>query len=817
MPKILVIVESPGKIKQMQEILGNDYIIKATCGHIYDLPEKGMNVDIKNNFKPTYEIKSDKKNIVNELRNAVTKCSSVILATDKDPEGEFIAWSLKVLLKLDDPIRISFNSITKNELLNAIQKGGKIDYDKVHSQQARRVVDRLEGYELSDVVNKCVQWKSTAGRVQSIVTMIIVDREIEIKKFNESSGNASYYKCTGLWNLSDDESSDSDEEENSNEIESILYCDESDSDEEEKVDDSFAKFKVDKKNPPEKVIKFLKKCQDAKFKINSLKKTTEINSPSAPFNTLSLQKEAFTKFGFSPKTTMSYAQILYQKGLITYMRTDSISMSKEAMDKIKKYVIQTYGEKYYKFKIWKTKDSSAQEAHEAIRPTYITNVPDEMTLEAHLLKLYSLIWKKTIASQMSPAEFDVMKIKISSSKINPYYFLATHKTLTFPGYLKVYGRKAEKNELKIKEGQEIFMKKITMTQEWNKGPSRYTQSSLLSQLKKLGIGRPATYAKMIQIVQDRKYVKIDDIKGTEINGFVLSITPNNKKIKEEKKKIMYGQDKKKFIPTELGIKVNDFLTKNFKDVINYKFTANMETDLEKIRDGKKEWTNVVKSHYDLFSPQVCEILKDVKKYSTKEDDKNSRLLGTKDGAQIMATVGQYGPVVKKVVPDKKSVFAPIVEPLTLEDITLEDALKLFEYPKKLGKYEKKDVKLCKGKKGLFIKHDGENYSCDKELKLEDAIKFIKEQKKKKRIFKTDKMTYSVIEGKYGPCILVKKNKNKKGEFVSIPKNEDLNKLTLETVKKIVENKPKKKKWNKSWSNKTTKFKKTKQVKSKSAK
>jgi DNA topoisomerase-1 len=825
MSKTLVIVESPGKIKKIQEILGNGYIAKASFGHIYDLPEKGMNVDIENNFKPHYEVKYDKKKVVAELKAAVAKCSNVILATDDDAEGEFIAWSLMTVLKLKDPDRIVFGSITKKEILNAVKKGGKINYDKVHSQQARRIFDRLEGYELSDLVRKCVQHGGTAGRVQSIVTKIIVDRETEVEKFYKE-GSSSFYKVNGVWKLEEDSKDTLDsvlykrksKSKQKNDSESDTDSSSSDSEDNDNKDSSLggiAKIKVNSKtNPPEEIIEFLKKCQKSDFIIGDVYNKKKISQPSAPYNTLSLQQDAFNKHGFSMTSTMKLAQVLYEKGLITYMRTDSISLSKEAMDDVKDHVIEEYGKDYYRHKIWATKDKSAQEAHEAIRPTHIEKTPNDIKLDDSLKKLYSLIWKRTVGSQMTPAEFSVKHIEIISKNINPYYFLAKYERLIFDGYMILYesqsmkdGKKTDKTKYSnIKINDDIYMNKITATQEWSKSPARYTQASLLSQLKKLGIGRPATYAKMIQIVQDRNYVRIDDIKGTEIIGYVLSITADDKKIKEEKKKTMLGQEKKKFIPTDLGKMVNTFLTKNFDDVMDYKFTANMETELDAIRNGKKEWTKVLKKHYDLFSPQVKNILKNIKDH--KIVDQSSRVLGQDPDTEldIVATIAKYGPVVKKYITEKKCIYAPIKKPLTLETITMKDALKLFEYPKKLGKYLKKDVVLYRGEHGLYLKHAEANYSLTvkDDPDLDDAIEFIEEKKKlNAAFFENDKTSYSIRNGKFGHFIIVKEKKKKGKSFlVSVPEKTNIKDLTLESVQELVKNNPpNKNKWKKKTFNK----------------
>lgn len=558
MSKTLVIVESPGKIKKIQDILGNNYIVKASCGHVYDLPEKGMNIDVKNNFKPTYAIKSDKKNVVFDLKKVVSKCNNVILATDDDAEGEFIAWSLMKVLSLNDPDRIIFNSITKKEILNAVKNKGKINYDKVHSQQARRLFDRLEGYDLSDLARKCVQWGCTAGRVQSVVTRIVIDRENNIEAFYKK-GSDSFYKITGTWKL--------DEKDNDDVMDSILYkrnkkqdsdsdSDESFSEEEEDEDDkkndkqksdTIAKMK-DPSTPPEKIKQFLKKCQKEKFIIDNIYDKKKVSQPSAPYTTLTMQQDAFTKHGFSMSSTMKLAQTLYEKGLITYMRTDSVSLSKEAMDNIKDYVIDTHGKDYYRHKLWITKDKSAQEAHEAIRPTHIDKTPENVKLnEESLKKLYTLIWKRTVASQMSPAEFAVKYIEIVNELIDPYYFLAKYEKLIFDGYLILDNKKNNssnyKKYSKLKKKDKVYMDEIIATQEWSTAPSRYTQASLLSQLKKLGIGRPATYAKMIDIVQKRGYVIIDNVKGKEIQRYVLSISANKDGVKE--KKITQSLDKKK--------------------------------------------------------------------------------------------------------------------------------------------------------------------------------------------------------------------------------------------------------------------------------
>lgn len=792
MPKTLVIVESPAKISKLKSILGDKYEIQATYGHIYDLPPKGMNIDVNNDFKPTYEVIKEQKNkagkvtcqdktkVVKSLKFFASKCTKVILASDKDPEGEFIAWSLMKVLKLDEPERITFTEITKSEVLKAVEKGGKIDYDMVHSQQVRRMFDRLFGYDITKVIRK-LQHNSTGGRVQTIVARIIIDRENEIKKFYDD-GSDNYYKVSGKFGKNDlqatlfetKESKDSDSES---------------SDNDEELEGSVAKLCKNSKTT-DGIKKFLKKCQDTEFVVSSVFNKKRMEQPPPPFMTISLQQTAFNAYGLAPKDTMKLAQQLYEKGLITYMRTDSLSLSKESLDQCKKYICDKYDKDHYRFKIYQTRDKSAKEAHEAIRPTKISKHYDDLKLDGKLKSLYKLIWNRTVASQMAPAEYNVVNIQITSEDIPDYYFLSKIEQLKFAGFQALYNKEVDDSKVNLpKVGKVIEMNEIVATQEWSKPKARYTQSSLLSVLKKLKIGRPATYANMIQIVLDRNYAVIEDVKGTKIDGHVLTCTPDD--IKDKVKSVMIGAEKKRFVPTELGIKINTFMEKHFGDVLNYKLTADLERELDDIRNGEKKWKTVLKKYHKMYSPKVITLLNEMKDDKDNKFDENCRILGEHDGYEISATIAQYGPVVRKKV-KSKYVYAKIEKPFTVKTITLKDAIKLLKYPMTLGKHKKKDVVLMKGMYGLYITWNGSNYNVAdaKQPTLERAVEIIsaKEEKNEKEgvmKFEEGKITYLVRTGQFGPYVTVMTKGEKKGKNTGLPKDLDTKELTLEVLKDLI--------------------------------
>lgn len=785
----LVLLESPGKIKKIESILGKGYEAKASVGHIMDLDPKKMSIDIENNFEPEYIINFDKTKVVSNLKSAAKKANRILIATDEDREGEMIAWSIAHVLKIKKPERITFNSITKTELQKAIQNPRNINMNMVDAQKARRILDRIVGYKLSPLLDRHINQKNlSAGRVQSVVARLIIDRENEIKKFMSNEDVNSYFKFKGSF-IS-----------NGKTFISSLF------DLEAKQKDGSFKGNMSKIEDEDDARNFLNKCMKSKFVVENVFDKKRSQGPSPPFTTSTLQQEANRKLGFSGKRTMTAAQRLYEAGLITYMRTDSVNLSEEALDNIKKYVTDTYGNDYYRKVEYKAKTKNTQEAHEAVRPT------DVFTTEASggkigndEKKLYSLIWKRSVASQMKPAEFNVTSIQISISKDDKHFFMTNIENLTFPGYLAVYNiNNLEDNEddnenenddenknknIKIpKVGSEVKPQNISGKQEYQKPPGRYNQASLIDKLdpKNLNIGRPATYVTIIEKILERQYIKVGDVEGCEKESLQLSWDSPNDEIDEETKIVVLGKEKNKYIPTHLGILVTNFLIMNFPKIMDYKFTAHMEDKLDDIANGNLVWHKVLKEFYDEFNPLVIKIAGQ----KSEIDEKHTRLLGiNKDGHEIYATIAKYGPVVK-LMNKSKPTYAPIKEPLKLEDITLSEAMELFEYPKEIGKYEKKKVLLNRGQYGYYITWDKFRHSVENEdISLEDAVELIKsKQKKSLAFFNKDTKTYSVFDGPYGKYIAVVDTKTKKQFNVALPQNEDIDELTLDRVIEIISKK-----------------------------
>lgn len=771
MSKSLIIVESAGKIKKIQKFLGSGYIVKACFGHFRDLPSKDISVDIDNKFKPTYKI--TKQKIVNELKTALKKCSTVYLACDKDREGEAIAYHLVHVLKLKEYKRIVFTEITKSALLAAIKNAtDSIDKNMFYAQQARRVGDRVIGYKISPILWKCLLPNLSGGRVQSVVEKIIVDREREIEEFFKS-GTSSFFKTKGQFKSPIDENSV---------LESILY--------KGKV--------VSKVMDKDEIVIILGKIKDSIFKIKDIEEKESKRSPSAPFTTSTMQQEASSKCGMSPKITMSVAQKLYENGYITYMRTDSTSIAAEAMDEIKKYIIKTYSKKYYKKKIYKTKSKNAQEAHECIRPTDINNIDIDGTPKEK--KLYNLIWRRTVASQMAPAKINIMTIIVGISKLVKYSFRTSIETIIFDGFLKVYspnktiGKKSEPPKV----GTKLELKKATSVEEYNKPKPRYTEASLGKKIEDLGIGRPSTFASMITIVQTRLYAEVGDVEGVEREScnLVLDMLKKVPKIKETKKIVKIGQEKKKLIPTELGIMVTDYLSEHFPTLIDYSFTEKFEVQLDEISNGNKIWYNVLDDVYSQFKPKIEELnaLPNTNKSNIfKKDD---RVLGTDpiSGEEVIGTRGKYGPYVKM---GKKS--GPIKKPLTLKKITLEQALEILKYPYVVCKYDNKQVQLQKGRYGLYLKWNNKKITIpedisEEDLNVEKVSELIKDtQKNVIKELSNENNTYYILDGPYGPYVSWQKTKKRRTN-VKIPKiyePKDLNIGDIEDIIKKHYSKPKK--------------------------
>jgi len=814
MPKTLVIVESPGKIKKLESILGPNYVVLASVGHIMDLPVKSLSIDIKNNFTPFYAELENKKKVISDLKKALKLCSDVLLATDEDREGEMIAWSLAYMLGLKNPKRITFTSITKDEILKAVSNPRQIDLALVDAQKTRRLLDRIVGYEISPILWKSIGQSLSAGRVQSVVTRLIVDREKEIEAFFKSEYK-SFFTVNGLFI-----------DKKKQDFDSILYTtrkqkiiqvnDDDDFDDEPKIElnknekesgtlvrgsKAIFETKID-------IIKLFKKIAEGENKISGVGTRESNRFPSPPFTTSSLQQEAGRKLGFAIKRTMMAAQNLYEAGYITYMRTDSVNLSQEALKSIELYVKTKFGNAYSNPKNFKAKTANAQEAHEAVRPSHIENdtIPTKNKIGSDELKLYQLIWKRTVASQMSPAIFDIKTTQIINTNVIDYYFQTDVPYVRFNGFLVVYNLQniesnGGNNDDSVKSislpdvGSKILYSEINSKESWPKPPTRFNETSLVKKLDpdNLNIGRPATYASIITKIQDKDYVNKMDHEGIEKTVQKIQLKKN--KITEESDKIVIGKENLKLTPTNMGKIVTGFLMLSFPGIMDYKFTAAMEVSLDEIASGQKEWVKLMKIFYDDFHKTVV----DLGKNSGNIMDANKRIIGMDGGGnKIVATVRKFGPVV--ILQDKDSGktvnIAPIKVPLTLETITKDDAMKLFAFPKLLGRYNRYEVKLNRGKYGLYCKYGDENISLnslvnkdENNITLDDVIRLI-EERNSKYLWngKEGKIHYLVMDGKYGRYINVtdKSKKTAKPLNIKLDESIDPKTLTLETVKKIVE-------------------------------
>ena len=771
----LVIVESPGKINKINSILGKDYLVKASVGHIRELDKKDLGIDIENDFSPRYVIISDKRKVVNDLKSCIKSCSEVILAADEDREGEAIAASLSDVLNLKNPKRIVFNEITKSALTNALQNPREINYNLVKAQETRMFLDKIVGYKISPLLWSNIGNKLSAGRVQSVVVKLIIDKENEIN----SIAHESYYKINGFLSSLNDKS---------NKLESTLY------ELDKEKSKNMYKGDILKLENSSKVEKLLNVLSESKYIVNLIEDKNSFRNPSPPFITSTLQQEASRKFGLNVKTTMTIAQKLYEKGHITYMRTDSNNLSDEALKSCENYIINQFGKDYHNKKKYDSKSKNAQEAHEAIRPTHIEK--DKVEGDELEKKLYSLIWKRTVACQMSSAKISInnIYIDITHNKLLPYYFLATNETITFEGFLKVYNIKSEdeeelkKSNTNFKKKDELNYDKIIGKKEYPKSLGRFNEANLVKKLEDYGIGRPSTYANIINKIQERQYVKKVDFPGEEKEIKIGTLFPD-KLIKWTKSKTILGKEKQKLIPTEIGKTVTQYLNENFDYLMEYKFTSKMENKLDDISNGTVNWLNILKKFYEELNPKIQLLLKD----KTKFINNNEKLLGkNSNDCEIFVTVSKYGPVVK-LLDGKKPKYASIEKPLTIDNITLEQAKELLEYPKVLGKYKENDVVMAKGKFGYYIKYDNKNYPIEnKNILLDDIIKLI--DTKSKEIlneFEINKKKYQIRNGQYGPYISY--YNGKKINFVSIPKNIEINTLNENKIIELVNNKKKFKK------------------------
>lgn len=774
MSKKLVIVESPGKTKSVESYLGKDYIAIASFGHFMDLPSKELSVDVNNNFEPTYSILPGKAKIVTELKSKYSACSDVYIATDKDREGEMIAWCIAKVLGLKNPKRLLFKSITKAELQTAIANPTTINQNTVDAQKARRILDRIVGYYLSPLLCKHVQPRISAGRVQSVITRLIVEKEQEIEKFLGSK-LVPYFRFTGEFNI----------------VGENISCSMSE----------FTKFDIESSSTEHAKIESIELARDvmkdlttSKYKIRDIIRTNRTSHPPEPFTTAALQQEASTKYGFTGKRTMSAAQRLYEASLITYMRTDSSVLSEVALQSIKSIIEEKYGENYYRKSNAKKSKGKTQDAHEAIRPTNIKidriGSNSSKKLGNDEIRLYDLIWKRTIASQMKPAEYDVMIVRIIGDKLKMYCFETEYKNIIFQGFKIVYGKEENVKFPIIKEGDIIPIVSLNTSQDYPKPPARYSESSLINKMspKNLNIGRPATYASMIDKIQSVKYVEIKNVTGVEKESTKMSWKAGGK-IKEQPSKVIIGNDNKKFVPTFLGGVVTEYLIKRFPSIMDYKFTADMENKLDEIESGKEVWYKVLEKFHNDFKPVVDKVYKEKTLVQTKYE----RVLGKYPGTNedVILAHGFNGPYVR--LSETKYKKGPVKKPLTFETVTLKDAISILEYPKVLGKMGNAIVYLKTNNDSFYVDVAGKTKSVPNEkVTLDDVVKIMNEPDKAVlKQFEDGGRTYQIRNHKEnGDYIMIKDGSKKKVKttFVGFPKGEkvDVDKLTLEKVKQYVD-------------------------------
>ncbi|CAL2076643.1 type I DNA topoisomerase [Tenacibaculum sp. 190524A05c] len=757
MAKNLVIVESPAKAKTIEKFLGKDFQVESSFGHIADLPSKELGVNVEGDFKPKYIVSTDKKSVVKKLKDLAKKAEMVWLASDEDREGEAIAWHLAEQLKLtkDNTKRIVFNSITKNAILKAIENPRTINYNLVDAQQARRVLDRIVGYELSPVLWRKVKAGLSAGRVQSVAVRLIVEREREIEKFNAV---ASYRVDAEFVN----------------------------------ADGKKFKAKLPKNfTSKEEAEEFLNSCLNAEFSVSDLQKKPAKKSPAAPFTTSTLQQEASRKLGFPVAKTMLMAQRLYEAGLITYMRTDSVNLSSEAINSAAEEIESSYGKEYSNPRNFSTKAKGAQEAHEAIRPTNMAQ--HTVSVDYDQDRLYSLIWKRTIASQMSEAKLERTNVKISNNK-NEKVFSANGEVITFEGFLKVYleGTDNEDEEQagmlpRMEVGESVEKQYITSTQRYSRPPARYSEAALVKHLEELGIGRPSTYAPTISTVQRRGYVEKGTAEGVERNYIQLQL--KGSKVTENVLTEKVGADKGKMMPTDIGNIVNDFLVENFGSILDYGFTAKVESDFDNIADGKENWTAVIKDFYKDFHFTVKDVAENAERAS------GQRLLGVDpdSGKNVYVRLGRFGAMVQigEATDEEKPKFASLQGDQTMSSITYEEAMDLFKLPKTLGDYEDKEVVVANGRFGPYIKFDGKYVSLDKNenpmsVDMDRAIELIEAKRKADApIGEYEGMPIQKGVGRFGPFI--KWN----SIFINVNKKYDFDNLTQADLEELIEDKKKK--------------------------
>ncbi|WP_447768949.1 type I DNA topoisomerase [Sphingobacterium faecium] len=762
MAKNLLIVESPAKAKTIEGYLGKDFLVKSSYGHIRDLVKTDDAIDTDKDFQQKYEVPSDKKAVVSELKKLAKAAETVWLASDEDREGEAISWHLFETLGLKDEStkRIVFHEITKPAILKAIENPRKIDYNLVNAQQARRVLDRLVGFELSPVLWKKVKPSLSAGRVQSVAVRLIVDREREVIRFNaEASFRIVAFFHTG------------------------------------KVKDSFKAELPHRFATEAEAKQFLDDCKTAEFAVKSLETKPAKRAPAAPFTTSTLQQEASRKLGFSVARTMQVAQRLYEAGRITYMRTDSVNLSDTATEAAEKEIRSAYGDRYHKLRKYKTKTSGAQEAHEAIRPTYFSEHSIEG--DAAEKRLYDLIWKRAIASQMSEAEFEktLAKISISTRKED---LSASGEVMKFDGFLKVYFESTDEDQDQTNDeesdnsllpplttGQAVVLKSMNATERFTRPPARYTEAALVKKLEELGIGRPSTYAPTISTIQNRGYVVKEEREGRSRDYRVLTL--ENAEISAVTKTEITGAEKGKMFPTDIGIVVNDFLVEHFKGIVDFNFTAKVEKEFDEIAHGLTEWTDMLREFYGPFHSEVQNTLENAERAN------NERELGVDpvSGKPVSVRIGKFGPLVQIGAQDdeEKPRFASLRKGQMIETITFEDAMELFKLPKKVGVFEEKEMTVAIGRFGPYIRHDSSFYSLPKDLDPldvteEECIQIIKEKRQKDiekviRVF-DENPEAQIEQGRWGPFIRFGK------QNLKIPKGTEVEQITYEDVLKWAE-------------------------------
>tara|TARA_B110000008_G_scaffold138641_1_gene140537 strand:- start:20511 stop:22847 length:2337 start_codon:yes stop_codon:yes gene_type:complete len=772
MAKNLVIVESPAKKKIIQGFLGKDFVVESSIGHIRDLPKKGgMAIDIENGFEPNYVISEDKTKVVSHLKSVAKKADTVWLATDEDREGEAIAWHLTEALKLDasSTKRIVFHEITKKAITKAVENPRVLDTNLVNAQQARRVLDRLVGFELSPVLWRKVKKGLSAGRVQSVAVRLIVERENEITNFTPVSS----YKVVAFFINSDGKI-----------VRSELP----------------QRFKAN-----EDAYAFMEKCKDATFSVGSLEKKPAKKSPTAPFTTSTLQQEASRKLGFSVSQTMMVAQKLYEAGNITYMRTDSVNLSNDALDAAEKVIGSLYGDEFSKRRVYTGKSKGAQEAHEAIRPSYMEN--KTVDGDSSHQRLYDLIWKRTISSQMADAQFDRTTVRINIST-TAEQFVAKGEVITFEGFMKVYleGKDDDNEEQKgmlpkLEVGEALGLSEAVASEQFSRPPARYAEASLVKKMEELGIGRPSTYAATITTIQKRGYIEKESRDGVGRVSQMIELKDGN--LTKTEKTSITGAENKKLFPTDVGIVVTDFLVEHFSDVMEYSFTASVETEFDEIAEGKKVWNEMIASFYGGFKEKVVDVIGNVGKASGERELGNDPASGEK----VFARIGPFGPMVQMGEKQEdenapKPKFASLLKGQTIQTITLDQAMDLFKLPRTVGEWEGKEIVASVGRFGPYLRYDGKFTSIKKTdeedpltIALDRSIELIKIkiQADKDRLisnFDGDPLI-QVLNGRYGPFIQVSPPKGKKIN-VKIPKGTEPKDLTREECITLWENQPAKK-------------------------